>query len=87
MLSLREAASNPDSTEPLSLSEHTRLTTDIVLMQHTSGVTSSCDDRSELIQPAEPDVSADSADWHHKQGALAQTLGDWYEMKSSTARV
>lgn len=82
MLSLREAASSPDATE--SLSEHTRLTADVVLIQHASGVTDSCDDRLESIQPAEHDISAN---WHHKQGDLGQKSGDWYEMNSSTARV
>ena len=83
MLSLREAASNPDSTEPLSLLEHTRLTTGVMLIQRASGVTNSCDGRSESIQPAEHDVPAD---WNHKQDDLEQKLGDWYEMESSTAR-
>ena len=89
MLSLREAASRPNSMEPLSysLSRHTRLTTDVMLIHHVSDVTRSSDDLSETIQPAEHDVSAD---WDHKQDVPGQKLGAWYEMRSSddsTARV
>lgn len=89
MLSLREAASRPNSTEPLSysLSRHTRHTADVVLIHRVSDVTHSSDDLSQTIQPAEHNGSAD---WNHKEDDLGQKLSAWYEMRSSgdsTARV
>ena len=49
-------------------------------MPQPSDVTSSDDDRSETLQPAEYDESAVR---NHKQGNPEQKPSEWHEMKSS----
>jgi hypothetical protein len=85
MLSLREAASPPNSEGPTTylLSEATRRTADVILIHRDSGVTYSYDDQSQATQPDEYD------DWNHKQGNPGQKSGEFHEMKNpgrSTAR-
>ena len=83
ILSLREAAGRPNSTEPSSYSLSNRPTTDIIFVQQASDVTDSYDYQSQTILPAE-------ADWNHKQSGLEQNPGSWHEVQSPgdpTARV
>jgi len=86
VLSLKEAASRPTSTEPLSISHSlSRRTTSVILVSQASGVTDSYDDRSQTISLAERDASTN---W--KQSDVEQKAGTSYETQSSsgsTARV
>ena len=89
MLSLRDAAGRPNSTErpSYSLSRFSRPTTDVIFIQQASDITGSNDDQPRTILPAEHDVPAD---WNHKQSNLGQNPGSWHEIQfpgDSAARV